>query len=131
MAVLWQVWQRYQWMRFLAVGGMNTAFSYSVYSGLIFMGVNFAISNLVSLILGIFFSFYTQSSVVFKNSGRSVFVRYVAMWTGLYFLNTMIIGSLIRLGASAYAAGALAIFPITALSFFLQKYFIFTAAKPK
>lgn len=131
MAVLWRVWQRYQWMRFLAVGGMNTAFSYGIYSGLIFMGVNFAISNLVSLILGIFFSFYTQSSVVFRNSDRRVFVRYVAMWAGLYFLNTMIIGSLIKLGASAYGAGALAIFPITALSFFLQKYFIFAAAKQK
>lgn len=124
-AHLHTAWQRHRWLRFLVTGGLNTGFSYGVYALLVFMGLNYALSNLCSLVLGILFSFRTQSAFVFNSSGRGLFWRYVAVWAVLYFSNILMIGGLIRLGANAYTAGAMAIVPTAALSFFLQKYFVF------
>ena len=131
MTALWRVWQQHRWLRFLVVGGINTGFGYGVYAGLVFVGVNFALSNLCSLILGILFSFRTQGALVFRNSERGLFFRYVAMWALLYLSNTTMIASLIKFGADAYSAGALAIIPTAAISFFLQKYFVFSATHQK
>jgi putative flippase GtrA len=122
-------WQRHRWLRFLITGGVNTAFSYSVFALLVFMGLNYALSNLFSLMLGILFSFTTQSALVFNGAGRGVFWRYVAVWAFLYFCNIAMIGGLIRLGATAYVAGALVILPTALSSFFLQKYLVFPRKK--
>jgi putative flippase GtrA len=128
---LYSLWQRHRWLRFLITGGLNTGFSYGVYALLVFMGLNYALSNLCSLVLGILFSFRTQSTFVFNSSGRGLLWRYVAVWTVLYFSNILMIGGLIRLGANAYTAGAMAIVPTAALSFFLQKYFVFPRSPSK
>ena len=122
---LYTLWQRHRWLRFLVTGGVNTAFSYSVFALLVFAGLNYALSNLFSLMLGILFSFRTQSALVFNGAGRGVFWRYVAVWVCLYFCNTALIGALMRLGASAYIAGAMVILPTAVSSYFLQKYFVF------
>lgn len=122
-------WQRHRWLRFLITGGLNTAFSYSVFALLLFVGLNYALSNLFSLMLGILFSFRTQSALVFNGGGRGVFLRYVMVWAFLYFCNIGMIGGLIRLGASAYVAGAIIILPTALASFFLQKYVVFPRKK--
>jgi len=129
MTAFWRIWQQHRWLRFLIVGGINTGFGYGMYAGLVYLGVNFAVSNLCSLILGILFSFRTQGALVFKNSERGLFFRYVAMWGLLYLSNTMMIAALMKLGVDAYTAGALAIVPTAAISFFLQKYFVFSVTK--
>lgn len=129
MTALWRIWQQHRWLRFLVVGGINTGFGYGVYAFLVYLGVNFAISNLCSLVLGILFSFRTQGALVFKNSERGLFFRYVAMWGLLYLSNTLMIAGLMKFGVNAYTAGALAIIPTAAISFFLQKYFVFSAPK--
>jgi len=67
---------------------------------------------------------------VFQDAARGLFMRYVTVWTILYISNILMIGSLIRLGANAYSAGALAIVPTAVLSYFLQKSFVFTRATP-
>lgn len=124
------IWEEHRWLRFLITGGLNTGFSYGVYALLVFMGLNYAVSNLCSLVLGILFSFRTQSALVFKSSGQGLFWRYVGVWTVLYFSNILMIGGLIRMGANAYTAGAMAIVPTALLSFFLQKYFVFPRTEP-
>lgn len=121
-------WRQHRWLRFLVMGGINTGFSYGVYALLVYCGLNYAVSNLCSLVLGILFSFRTQAAFVFQDAGRGLFMRYVTVWTILYASNILMIGSLIRLGANAYSAGALAIAPTAVLSYFLQKSFVFTGA---
>jgi len=130
MTVVRALWQRHRWLRFLVMGGINTGFSYGVYALLVYCGLNYAASNLCSLILGILFSFRTQAAFVFRDAARGLFMRYVMVWTILYLSNILMIGSLTRLGANAYSAGALAIVPTAVLSYFLQKSFVFTRVRP-
>ena len=129
MTMVHAFWQRHRWVRFLVMGGINTGFSYGVYALLVYCGLNYALSNLCSLILGILFSFRTQAAFVFQDAARGLFMRYVMVWTILYVSNILMIGSLMRLGANAYSAGALAIVPTALLSYFLQKSFVFTGAR--
>jgi putative flippase GtrA len=129
MTALLGFWQRHRWLRFLVMGGINTGFSYGVYALLVFCGLNYAVSNLCSLVLGILFSFRTQAAFVFRDAARGLFLRYVMVWSILYVSNILMIGSLIRFGANAYSAGALAIVPTAVLSYFLQKSFVFTGAR--
>ncbi len=129
MTLLLGFWQRHRWLRFLVMGGINTGFSYGVYALLVYCGLNYAVSNLCSLILGILFSFRTQAAFVFQQGGQGLFMRYVMVWTVLYLSNIAMIGSMMRIGANAYTAGALAIVPTAVLSYFLQKSFVFSGAR--
>lgn len=115
-------------VRFGIVGVVNTAFSYAIYAALIFVGCNFALANLLALILGILFSFKTQGTLVFKSTENRRIFRFVFAWSLIYLCNILLISKFIALGFSAYASGALAIPFSTVLSYFAQKFFVFRRA---
>lgn len=117
---------RHRWIRFLVLGVVNTGFSYGIYAALVFLGVNYALSNLASLVLGILFSFRTQSKFVFQHARSYVFLRYIGVWAVIYCINVSVIALLMKFGWNAYISGALAIIPTAACSYFLQKLFVFS-----
>ena len=112
-------------VRFVLVGLLNTGFSYSVYALFVWLGFPYALANFVALVLGIVFSFRTQGSLVFRHAGWSRLRRFVPVWLAIYLVNIALIGLLMRLGFSAYMAGAMALVPVTALSFLSNRYFVF------
>ena len=116
-------------MRFLLVGALNTSFSYLVYAVLISLGLNFALSNLGAVALGIIFSFKTQGALVFNNTGYHLLLKYTTFWLVIYLCNIGLIKILLGLRLNAYFAGALALPPIVLLSFLLQKHVIFRSKK--
>ena len=118
------LWRR-RWLRFLLIGGVNTAASYAVYALLLLAGLPYALANLGGLIFGIVFSFRMHSAYVFRQMGGRRFPRYLVCWAVLYGVNIMLIAGLMQLQLDAYWAGALAILPIALLSYFLQKLFVF------
>jgi len=121
----------FQFVRFLLVGGLNTSFSYAVYAVLLFLGLNYVIANFGSLLLGILFSFRTQGRLVFGNSDGRLFFRFAAIWVLIFGVNILLISSLIHTGLNAYWAGALALVPITVISYVVQKFLVFGATYPK
>jgi len=114
-----------QFLRFIAIGLINTAFSYSVYAFFIYLGLNYALANLLALIFGILFSFKMQGRFVFMNSGNHLFWRFLLGWAVIYLATITLIGQFIALGLNAYVSGALALPFSTVLSYLLQKYFVF------
>ncbi|WP_272992533.1 GtrA family protein [Porticoccus hydrocarbonoclasticus] len=116
-------------IRFLIVGILNTAFSYSVYAAFISISVSVEIASLTSLITGIAFSYLTQSKVVFKHHSVRSLLKFISAWTLIYLLYLALIKIFIGLGASSYMAGGAAIVPITASSFVIMKYIVFRGAK--
>lgn len=122
---LLQKFAHYQSLRFILVGVLNTAFSYGMYAGFVFLGVDYRGANFLSLMLGILFSFKTQGRLVFKNTNNRLFGRFIIGWVGIYLCVIVFIGRLIALGLDAYSAGALALPVSVALSFVVQKFFVF------
>lgn len=114
-----------QFWRFIAIGVVNTGFSYSIYAFSLFLGFKYAIANLLALSFGILFSFKTQGRFVFRNSDNRLFGRFLLGWAVIYLATITLIGQLIGLGLDAYVAGALALPFSTALSYLTQKYFVF------
>jgi len=111
--------------RFIAVGVVNTAFSYSLYALLIFLGLHYALANLLALIAGILFSFRTQGAWVFNNTQLKRFWRFVLAWAVIYLFNIGLIRGGLSLGFNAYIAGAMALPPSAVLSYLAQKHFVF------
>lgn len=120
----------FQFVRFLLVGGLNTSFSYAVYAALLFMGLNYVMANLGSLVLGILFSFHSQGRLVFGNRDGQLIFRFAAVWCLIFLINILLISILIHAGLSAYWAGALAMVPITVISYFVQKFLVFGTSHP-
>lgn len=115
-------------VRFLVVGMLNTAFSYAIYAGFLFVGLSYQLANLIAVVIGILFSFKTQGYLVFKNSDNRLFGRFLISWVLIYLCTIALIGRIMTLGFDAYLAGALALpFSVT-LSYLTQRYFVFRAA---
>jgi putative flippase GtrA len=111
--------------RYGIVGISNTLFSYGVYALVVFLGFRYHIASIVSIVVGIIFSFITQGAVVFKGISTAAFIRYVLVWCVLYFVNILLIDLLVKLSLDVYQAGAVATLPIVMLAYFFMKHFVF------
>ena len=109
----------------MLVGGLNSATAYALYALFVALGWPVAAASLGSLLLNVPIGFLTQGSMVFGGARARQFPRFVAAWVAIYLANVATLWLLMRLGLNAYAAGAVAIVPITALSFVLQRRFVF------
>ncbi len=118
-----------QFARFIVVGIVNTAFSYGIYACLIYFGLNYAVANLVALVIGMVFSFKTQGALVFANSENRRIFRFMLVWTFIYGVNIFVISRFIAFGFNPYVSGALAIPFATVLSFIAQKFFVFRPSR--
>lgn len=116
----------YEFIRYGLVAVLNTTFSYSIYSLLIFLDFRYQIASLVSIVLGILFSFVMQGTLVFKVFSVASFTRFIGVWSGLYLLNVWLIGEIQKFSLNLYFAGALANLPIVIIGYFLVKHFVFS-----
>lgn len=114
-----------QLVRFVLVGIVNTGFSYAIYAVLLYLGLGYAIANLIALLVGILFSFKTQGILVFNNSDNRRLLRFILAWTFIYSINIFIIRRFVAMGLNPYAGGALALPFTILLSYLAQKYFVF------
>jgi len=118
-------------IRFILVGALNTTFSYLIYAGLLFTGCNYKVANLLTLTLGVLFSFKTQGHLVFKNPDNRLLGRFVLSWALIYLCVTAVIGKIIDFGFDAYWAGAMALPFSVVLSYLMQRYFVFRRGSNK
>lgn len=119
------LFRRYRPLRFLVVGVLNTGFGYGCYALLVALGLSVAVASLIALVLGIVWSFTTQGTLVFQNATRVTFMKFTLNWIALYFVNLGCITLFMRGPMNAYLAGALATVPVTAISYFSMKHFVF------
>lgn len=120
-----------QFIRFGLIGAVNTSISYGIYALLLYMGLNYALANLGSLILGIGVSFFSQGRFVFGNASIDRLPHFILLWGSLYLVNIGLIALFMRFGINAYLGGALALVPITLLSFVCQRYLVFRPASAR
>jgi len=116
---------RWQPLRFVLVGGLNTAIAYALYALFVALGWPVAAASLGSLLLSVPIGFLTQGTMVFGGARARQLPRFIAAWALIYLANVAALWMLMRLGLNAYAAGAVALVPITVLSFVLQRGFVF------
>lgn len=122
----------WQFCRFVGVGVMNTGFSYLIYALGLALGLHYALANLTAMVTGILFSFKSQGRLVFDNRDGSLLWKFAGFWFCIWLFNIGLIALLTRYAKlDAYLAGAVALLPVTLISFFVQKYFVFGARRQK
>jgi putative flippase GtrA len=115
----------YQFLKFLFIGAINTAFGYSIYALLIFFGLNYFFALTLSTIIGIAFNFKTIGNYVFESKSNSLIFRFFGVYLFIFIINCALIKTFVSSGLNAYLAGALTVLPMAILSFILNKYFVF------
>ena len=114
-----------RFVKFLFVGGINTLFSYCVYSLVWFSSHNLILSTLLQYIIGILFNFKTTGSIVFKNKNNGLIFKFVGVYIIAYFFNLASLKILYLLHCNMYVAFWIVVFPVAMLSFTLMKKFVF------
>jgi putative flippase GtrA len=118
---LWSI----RFVRFLLVGGVNTLFGYIVFSVLILLQIHYAIASLFSTLLGILFNFFTTGRIVFQNRNPKLLFRFFAVYGIIYLIGLLFLKIFNTYHMNMLIAGAILVFPIAILSFFLNKTFVF------
>jgi putative flippase GtrA len=114
-------WQ--QVLRYLVVGGLNTALSFAVYILAIkIFDTPYYLASLISILFGIAVGFKAHGRFVFGNKGS--FLRYLGCWASIYAVNTLLI-ALIR-DYTGDIVGQLLVLPFTTVaSYFLMKKLVY------
>lgn len=114
-----------QFIRFLFVGGLNTIFGYSIFSLFLWLGLHYALASLLSTILAVLFNFKTTGVIVFNSRDNLLIFKFFGVYGITYVLGVFIMYLFNLAHVNAYISGAILILPMTCLSFFLNKRFVF------
>jgi putative flippase GtrA len=125
--------QKAQFFRFVLVGILNSAVGYGLFALFIYLGLHYALANLVATILAVCFNFFSTGKLVFKQTGgggTATAVRFVLVYALLYGVNVLLLSVLLKTGLTEYLAGLLLIPVIAVLAYILHSQFTFRSPKP-
>lgn len=114
-----------RFIRFLIIGGINTAFGYGVFALLIFLKVHYAVAALLSTIFGVLFNFKTTGTLVFESKDNRLIFKFVGVYAIIYAINTASLKVFNFYRVDMYLAGALMILPMAMVAFVLNKRLVF------
>lgn len=115
-----------QAVKFLLVGILNTAFGYGLFALFIYLGLYYPFAVLFSTILGVLFNFKTIGKLVFGSSDNGLIFRFILVYIITYFLNIFFLWLFKWLGFdNMYINGFVLLIPLAAVSFLLNKFFVF------
>lgn len=116
-----------RFVRYIFVGGLNTAFGYGLYCLLVWLGVPFIWATLVSHVLGVLFNFMTTGTLVFEDNDLRKIFKFFLNYVLTYFINIGINKALqVWLGCNEYIAGAGATIFTALVSFVILKRLVFS-----
>lgn len=116
---------RAQFIRFIGVGALNTAFGYAVFALLVLGRVAPQPALLLTYVIGVAFNFWTTGRWVFGHSRLDAFPRFVLAYLFIYLFNMAVLEGIGRLGAHPLAAQALCIPGVAVFAFALFKFRVF------
>lgn len=116
-----------QFLRFLLVGAVNTAFGYTLFALLVWLGLPYPAAIALATVAGVAFNFHSTGRLVFGGAPRARLARFVGVYALVYLLNVVAVAGLMRLGLNVYAANAVAVLPLALIAYMLQRSLVFTA----
>ncbi len=115
-------------IRFLVAGIANTIFSLIVYSICIIAGLAVWQALLTSMLSGTIFNFFTTGRYVFRELSSTRLPRFVVCQMFVYFINLLLMELLTNWPNSKIVSQAIIAFPLSMVSYFLMKRFVFIGA---
>jgi putative flippase GtrA len=117
-------------LRFLAVGGLNTAFGYLGYATFVLIGAPIWLAVSSSTVLAILFNFFSYGSLVFGDTSYRLLPRFLAFYACLGGLNLFLLRVLIWGGLGPLWAQALLLPVLAGVGFVGMRRFVFHKGPP-
>jgi putative flippase GtrA len=118
-----------QFVRFLAVGSLNTLFGYGVFSLLVVAELVPGVALLIATVLGVLFNYFTTGRIVFATQGLGRLPWFVGAYSLTFLFNLLSLRGLISVGLSPLLAQALLLPVVTVTNFALNKLLVFRGAQ--
>ena len=111
-----------EFLRYLVIGGLNTALALAVYWGCLLLGLPYWLASGASLCFGVVLGHFTHSRLVFKQ--KSDFTKYATVWLAIYLLNVALL-SVVRRWTGDYVA-AIVLLPVNvAVAYLAMRLVVF------
>jgi putative flippase GtrA len=117
-----------QFVKFLAVGVLNTLFGYGIFSLLVLLGVEPGLGLFIATILGVLFNFFTTGRLVFASREMRRLPYFVTVYSLTFLINLWCLRFLTSAGLSPLLAQAILLPVMTILNFTLNKLLVFRTA---
>jgi len=124
---LWSI----RFFRFLLVGGVNTLFGYLVFSVFILLQIHYAIASLLSTMIEILNIFFSTGKIVFNNNDSKLLIKFFGVYGVTYLINLLFLKIFDTYHINMLIAGAILVFPVALLSYFLNKALVFRVKNKK
>lgn len=108
-----------RFLRFLAVGVLNTAFGYALYALLVWLGLAPQPALALSFAAGVLWNYLTHARLVFDQRGYRQMLPYAGAYGVIYLINAAALQTALAAGLAPLAAQALLVLPMAALAFIL------------
>jgi|ERR1051325_8735219 putative flippase GtrA len=132
MSSSWRLWRRVhieslirQFSSFLAVGVVNTAFGYSVFAAVFFVTGSHRIAIVTATVVGVIFNFFTMQRFVFERTTSWGFLRFVAVYAAICWVNVILVDIAVAHNMTALLAQLAALTIIVPLTFGANKLLVF------
>jgi putative flippase GtrA len=114
-----------RFLRFLLVGGVNTAFGYGLFYALLRLSGSPIFALALGTVLAILFNFVTTGSLVFRSMERRRLWRFFAVYGVVFIYNAIGIEALQACGVAPALAGLILLPGAVVLSYLLNRSFVF------
>jgi putative flippase GtrA len=116
---------KFQFIRFILVGIVNTLFGYGCFAMFLYVGLHFTLAAFLATICGVIFNFKSTGTIVFGSHDNSLIFRFFGSYSIIYLINIAGLEMFYQIGVTPYIGGAILIFPLSILSFILNKRLVF------
>ncbi|MGZ3762929.1 MAG: GtrA family protein [Mucilaginibacter sp.] len=113
----------------MLAGGINTFFSFSVYSMAIFAQTTTALALLIAMLSGTVFNFFTTGGYVFRDLSPVRFPSFLISYVLIYAINLQLLNALSVFVNNKIICQAIAAGPMALLSYFLMSKIVFLPIK--
>lgn len=117
----------WQFVRFLVVGAINTAFGYAVFATSIATGASPLTALVLTYAIGVPFNYLTTGRFVFRRAGAA-FIRFVVAYVVIYAFNVVLYKVVAATGANPLLVQALCVPVVAVFSFLLFRFHVFKDA---
>jgi putative flippase GtrA len=118
-AELWRV------LRFLLVGGLNTAFGYAAYAAFVLLGAPLWLAVGGATLLAFLFNFFSYGGLVFGSTSRRLLPRFLLFYVALGTLNFVLLRVLEGFGLGPLLAQAVLVPVLAACGYLGLRGFVF------
>ena len=114
-----------QFLRFLVVGGLNTAFSYGLFCVALALLPTTFLALCISTLLAILFSFITTGTLVFGSRDPRRIVRFYGVYGLIFLYNAAGLALLEHAGIAPQIGGLLLLPGAVIAAFLLNRHYVF------